>query len=136
MQFALGCSGAGLHFRLALPARPPAPHVVPAAPPLRTPVGLGCFPAGPGSNPPPFLQSKKKGGKPAFKRWQNSELAGVYALLAQLGAGRTEELRKEVRPLGLLCVCWACCAHAALKLHGDQATLCCGMPQDCQHEHP
>jgi hypothetical protein len=43
---------------------------------------------------------KQKRGKesgPAFKRWSNGELAAFEAALLQLGAGRTEDVRREVR---------------------------------------
>lgn len=44
--------------------------------------------------------SKDKDGGPAFLRWRQAELSSFLHMLVQLGAGRTEQLRAEVRASG------------------------------------
>lgn len=57
--------------------------------------------------PPPTQGKKQKQGKgsgpsgPSFKRWTNFELAAFQAALLQLGADRTEDVRREVRAASL-----------------------------------
>ena len=49
----------------------------------------------------PLASIVPQGGKKKrdFRRWQNNELAGLYAKLVQLGPGRTADVRAEVRSL-------------------------------------